>query len=276
MEISRMFNRATFINECIIRHEHPDNGVGVHDELYRKNSISGVDRQIFAERKAHGFYIRKTLIIQPGRWGDILINLPIAKHFDEQNHLVYWLCPGKYHDVFRNIDYATPIENVGSLQFDDVIDLSFGFGGKPENWWRENKANFESFIAAKYYLAGVNMQLRWQLQWKRNEAREQALYDKVVGNKESYTLTHEDTHIGRFLYVEVDNKVPFVPVDDFNVFDWYKVIENADEIHCIDSALSNFIEVVPEFRLIDKKIYLSKREPNYYLRSIYRNNWTIL
>ena len=38
----------------------------------------------------------------------------------------------------------------------------------------------------------------------------------------------------------------------FNIFAWYKVIDQAKEIHCIDSALANFIEAVPAWRSKEK------------------------
>jgi len=226
---------------------------------------------MYQKRKAHNFYLKKTMIIQQGRVGDILICLPIAKHFYDQNQVVYWLCPKEYHSLFRNINYVIPIsEPVAANQ---IIDLSFGFGGNIESWWQRTKETFESFISAKYYLAGVNLQERWNLNFKPDIDMECSLRSEFP---EKYILTHEETHNGKFISLDLPRKVEFKPIGDFNIFDWYLVIRDAEEIHCIDSALANFIEVLPEFRNKKKFMYLSARHKDeYYLRSIYRNNWII-
>jgi len=293
-EVAWMLNRQTYFEQVIIRHEHPDNGVGKYDSLYKKNAIAGIDNPIYHKRLERNFFLKKVLIIQPGRYGDIIICLPIAKYFHDQNCVVEWLCPEEYHTLFKNIDYVTPtlgtqggkvgwdvtkFSNAGynCNLYDVVIDLSFGFGGKPQDWWNFNKELFDSFVTAKYYLAGIPLFHRWNLVWKRNEVKEMALYYLITeeyGNE--YILVHEESHTGKYIDHPDKNKVVFKPTDNFNVFDWYEVIAHAKEIHCIDSSLANFIEVVPEFRDIEKAIYLSAREPNKYLRSIYRNGWTII
>ena len=63
------------------------------------------------------------------------------------------------------------------------------------------------------------------------------------------------------------NLIRKIPVAD-------NVIEYADEIHCIDSSLSNFIEVCPEFESKKKYLY-DVRESYHWLKSIYKNNWII-
>lgn len=272
-EVSRMLNRESYFRETIIEHVHPYSGAIPFDDLYRRNNDSSFDAMIYEKRKANNFFLKKTLIVQPGRFGDILICLPIAKHFYDQSQVVYWLCPKEYHDLFRSIDYVTPVSE--PVPADQVIDLSFGFGGNIEAWWQGNKESFESFVTAKYFLAGVNLQQRWNLKFNRNYYRENALLSKFPKH---YILTHEVTHSGRFLNLDIPGKVEFKPVEGFfNIFDWYLVIKNADEIHCIDSALSNFIEAVPEFLGKKKYLYLSARHGHneYYLRSMYRNGWMI-
>jgi hypothetical protein len=276
MHVANLLNRQKYYERVIISHEHPDNGVGSYDDLYRKNAIGGVDKPAYVGRHAHNFFIKKVLIIQPGRYGDIIICLPIAKWLHEQNCVVEWLCPAEYHEMFRNIDYAVPVLASGA-NYHQIIDLSFGFGGILGRWWNDKKHLFDSFVTAKYYLAGLSLAHRWNLCWKRNETREMALYYLITEKHgKDYILVHEESHCGKYIDHPDKNKVVFKPTDNFNIFDWYEVIKQAREIHCIDSVLSNFIEVVPEFKGKEKVIYLSAREPNKYLRSIYRNGWTIV
>jgi hypothetical protein len=273
MEVASMLGKQKYFPECIIRHEHPDNIKTDYDELYRKNNVHQVDRQIFHRRKENRFYLKRLLIIQPGRYGDIIITLPIAAFYSE-NYIVEWLCPKEYHSLFRNIDYCRPVlQKTGS--YDKMIDLSFGFGGGQQQWWNKNMDTFFSFVEAKYYLAAVNISKRWQLDWNRNFSREGKLYDLICPN-DDYILVQDSTHNFSFPMSFNKKVVRFEHVEDYNVFDWYEVIRGASEIHCIDSVLSNFIEAVDDFRQIKKTIYLTKREKNYFLRSIYRNNWKVI
>jgi hypothetical protein len=51
------------------------------------------------------------------------------------------------------------------------------------------------------------------------------------------------------------------------------VIINAKEIHCIDSLLCNFIEVIPEALKIKKIYYQTRKVPNLWDRTLLINNW---
>lgn len=274
-EVSRMFGKEQYFKQVIIEHQHPYSGAIPMDDLYHRNNDASFDSQLYQRRKANNFYLHSMMIIQQGRVGDILICLPIAKHFSEQNIMVYWLCNKEYHNLFRGIDYATPITQ--PIKTSHVLDLSFGWGGTPvQGWWDRHQKDFFSFVEAKYHLAGVNLQKRWNLEWRRDFGREIALYDRLVPeSKDGYILTQEDTHLGQFITCSFPNQIKLHQVEDFSIFDWYEIIRGASEIHCIDSALSNFIEACPEFWGIKKHIYLRAREKDsdYFLRSIYRNNW---
>ncbi|MFA6974029.1 MAG: hypothetical protein WC238_04820 [Parcubacteria group bacterium] len=276
-EVSRMFGREAYSREVIIEHQHPYNHDTPWDELYKRNEQdSGFDAQLFQRRKANNFYIHSVMIIQQGRVGDILICLPIAKHYADQNMVVYWFCLKEYHNLFRGINYVTPVTQ--PVKVSHVVDLSFGWYETPvQAWWDKHQQNFESFVAAKYHLAGVNLQKRWKLEWHRDYMRERDLFHRVmgIGDRTDYILTQEETHIGKFITCSKPNKIELHQVGDFSIFDWYEIIRGASEIHCIDSALSNFIEAVPEFWGIEKHIYLRAREKDsdYFLRSIYKNNW---
>jgi hypothetical protein len=224
---------------------------------------------------------KRLLIIQPGKFGDIIICLPIAYwYFLKYGYDVYWECPGLYHEIFRNIDYVTPVENaITEAPYEKIIDLSFGFGGAPQMWWNERQTKFDSFVTAKYELAGVPLEQRWNLNWKQGNYSERELFKHVTPNDAyKYNLVHVQGSIGTSIEERLtgqEHKIMFKPVEGYNIFDWYEVINCAEEIHCIDSSLANFIEVVPEFRDIPKYLY-DVRESYHWLKSIYKNNWTII
>lgn len=219
----------------------------------------------------------KLLIHQLGRHGDIIICLPIARWYSLA-YDVEWLCPEEYHINFRNIDYCKPVALGSSNGYNRIIDISFGIiEGPVHRWWLETRAQWQSFIIPKYILAGIPLIERWNLTWKRDDKREDELYQRIVSEYgRDYILCHDESWDGSRIIMDFENKVSFRPIDDFNVFDWYKVILKAKEIHCIDSVLCNFVEAVPEFLKIKKTYYLSNKTPNQYDTTLLINNWRIL
>jgi len=64
------------------------------------------------------------LLIYHYRLGDIVRSLPIARHFSEQGHKVFFECAVAYHGLFDLVDYAVPVApNADRQEFDRVIDL---------------------------------------------------------------------------------------------------------------------------------------------------------
>jgi hypothetical protein len=184
-------------------------------------------------------------LIQPGKVGDILIVLPIAKWYADRGHEVFWQMPQKYHELLSYVDYVTPVIDIpkGSK----TIDLSFGVNQNSavhRHWMRVRK-NLKSFVELKYQLAGVPVSEFRNLVYNRNLQKEIELWDMVYP-REDYILVHSGSDYGRIIDIEGENVVEFTPIEGYTIFDWRKVIENASEIHCIDSSLLNFVETIPD------------------------------
>lgn len=218
----------------------------------------------------------KLLIIQPGHFGDIIICLPIAKYYSSF-YQVEWYCPKKYHELFRNVDYCKPVDRVdfGKIPYDAVLDLSFGLlNGDINDWWVLNEHKFNSFIEAKYFIAGLDLKNRWNLEIDHDKAKEQRLLEKLNPSGGEYALCHEQSDYKRKYTFNTNlNKILFGPITGYNIFDWYEVIVNASEIHCIDSSLANYVEVIPEAYKIRKT--LSPWINGGSTPSLYTNNWSL-
>lgn len=87
------------------------------------------------------------------------------------------------------------------------------------------------------------------------------VYDLVVGDSTPYRLVHDEPSIGGRVPLkwvdESAHEVRIVKVSHnvtSNLLSWIRVIENAQEIHLIDSSVFNFIHSVGEL-LSHKKIY---------------------
>jgi GT2 family glycosyltransferase len=217
----------------------------------------------------------RLLIHQPGKNGDILICLPIARWYSD-SYDIDWLCPEEYHINFRSIDYCRPV-TMATGEYAKVIDLSFGlYESNIHTWWMKTRPRWQSFIIPKYILADVPLIQRWNLQWNRNIERENSLYDKIVAEVgPNYSLCHEVSDDGISYVAPVQNKAIFRPIEDYNIFDWYKVIMKAQSIHCIDSSLCNFVDVIPEALKIRKIYYRTAKVPNQWDRTLLTNNWEI-
>lgn len=196
--------------------------------------------------KIAGHSAKTLLIHQPGKVGDILICLPIAKWYADRGYKVDWMCPVQYHNLFRYAPYARAVESPQGM-YDKTIDLSFGIiQNTPLHvWWIKNRHTFPSFVNAKYHLAGVDVKERANLVYTRNEQREAALIEALDIGSEPFVLTHTASDYGTPAEVTSPYRmIEFAPVQDYTIFDWRGVIERAKEIHCIDSSLANFIEVL--------------------------------
>lgn len=213
------------------------------------------------------------IIKQPGRVGDIIRCLDIAKHYSE-DFIVFWECPKQYHPLFDYVDYCTPVT---SGTADKIIDISFGINTQSptqREWQKVQK--HENFISLKYRLAGVPFQNK--LTYNRNHIRENELYDKIAKGKGRYALVHDVSDYGTPPKIETDLEIiRFSPVEDYTIFDWRKVIEKATEIHCMDSSLCNFVNMIcSNDDGIIKKYYRTDRIFVYGVELTLSIHWDII
>lgn len=220
----------------------------------------------------------KICIVQTGRLGDTIIALPIAKYYYDKGYLVDWVIHENHKNIFNYIDYINELivvpkeidivysvieayKLLNNREYYNIIDLSIGFPGSLVSNY--TNTNFlESFVHVKYYLANVSIEEKWNLQFNRNIEKENKLYDKLIDR--DYVLIHNtisDDNNHQFTVDSDYQKVYFEKVDDYEIFDWYRVILNAKEIYCIDSSLCNFIDVVDDFSNI-KKYFCGIRTDN--------------
>lgn len=223
----------------------------------------------------------KICIVQTGRLGDTIIALPIAKYYYDKGYLVDWVIHERIKKLFDYVDYinevivvpnevdivnsvpvAYSLLDVKKYQF--VIDLSIGFPGSMV--YKYTDPNFlETFVHVKYYLANVDVNEKWNLKFNRNKDRENELYQKLVEGDREYILIHNASDNGDVIF-DLNSeyqKIYFGRVEEYEIFDWYKIILNAKEIHCIDSSLCNFIDVVSDFSN-QNKFFCSSRTSGWF------------
>lgn len=230
--------------------------------------------------------MQKIGILQPGRLGDIIICLPIAKHFYDRGHKVVWPIFHNYiNDVTEVIDYVNfvPVtnnvyecvkeanqifscyKNIKTLDIaatfpdstctDEYVKLGDGFGD----------ITFDKF---KYNVCNVPFEEKWNLSFNRIIEQEELVYKDVVQSNEYNVISL--THSRGKVNVVFESKYPNIEINqNYNFFSWLKVLENARNIILVDSAMANLVE---QLNLPNKKILITKpSQPRPY----FKNNWTV-
>jgi len=215
--------------------------------------------------------MKKLLLIQPGAFGDILICAPIAKWYADQGYKVSWPVREKFLSTIQSFNYVTPVvlseevldkdwlrSDVMKIlpmreEYDKVINLA---DRGPHPTAQQLSENSE---ACKYRLAEVPFEEKYNLQWNRNEERENHIYNTYVFDDE-YAFVHssssdeEELSLPAISLPVVENHAP----EGYTIFDWYKVLISAKEIYCTESAIHCFCDGIAHDLVADR--YLLPRE----------------
>ncbi len=225
----------------------------------------------------------KLSIIQPGKIGDIIIMLPVAKWYSDLGYHVIWPIQKSYLEIFRNTVPYVEFIGINKILYglakekcekvDKYVDTYFGFSDKKdltEKWKRSGK----TFDVYKYELSEVPFEQKNNLVIKRDFEKEKWLYDAIISNKgNNYLLVHDRSSCGR-RDIPIDGDFDHVvKITEFtrSVFDWLLVIEKAKEYRMIDSC---FVTMVSQMGFSQPGIRYWK--PNLKLENHYAilgNNW---
>jgi hypothetical protein len=194
-------------------------------------------------------------IIQPGKIGDIIICLPIAKWYANKGYEVIWpLDKNIINNFLGYIDYVTfvPIDfdcfaahqvcyNTGCNK---IIDLAFCVpNANPFNTESYIKQDIYSFDAYKYFIADVPFEEKWNLKINRNLEREQKLLQSL--NKDLYILVQDtSSDFNRPVSINDYSAATRIDIDrrTESVFDWIGAMEKAQQLILIESCFSNLAD----------------------------------
>lgn len=220
----------------------------------------------------------KVFIGQPGAFGDILICAPIAKHYADKGHDVYWPIGTEHLSLVEQFSYVTPIPlpkvalvahsdprevllisriMMGQSLAEDMGAIYLNLGDRPNTPRLED----ETVEEKKYRIAEVPFEEKCRLSWTRNKEKEDSLFD-LVAPSGAYTFSHLDQSDGASYDLEDkdDNVVRCIPMEGYNILDWYKVITEASAIYCIESSLQCFVDGLGEQIDDSKKFLLSTQK----------------
>lgn len=102
-----------------------------------------------------------------------------------------------------------------------------------------------SFSENFYYKYNLDYDIRYKyFNFDRNHKLEEELYNKVNPNNEPYVLIHADPDRNINLNIETEYKIINLNMISSIMFDTIKLLENAKEIHCIDSVWGCLIYII--------------------------------
>lgn len=213
------------------------------------------------------------LIYQPCGLGDILFIQKVAKHWHAKGYrviipVVYeleWLNQYidnvtfvSWGDQDKKLTHKDPLPDHVDFPYKDKYD-PYG----PPSTITDDFVYFNFFtpprgpvMAYKYTIANLSYD-DWakHLTFNRNKEKEDELYYNILGLKEDeeYVFVNRNFQTRPHVrtYNRISNKskdyggkkvVELSIMDGYTIFDWLKVIENASEIHMIESAMNYVLE----------------------------------
>jgi hypothetical protein len=211
-------------------------------------------------------------LIQTRGIGDIIIALPIARHLVDQGNTVVWPIYAPYVRPFREAApyveflplagedgdwmFPEPLAALRASGCDRVFPLQSYVHGHPQLVARPDLAGVMKFDQYKYAVAGVPFREKWNLQIVRNREREEALFARVVREKEFVVCHLTGSNFQASLDVRSmaggRQVIEITNLTD-NFLDWTAVIERASSRIMIDSCFSNLTD---QLSIPGKKIFL--------------------
>jgi len=222
---------------------------------------------------------KKLGIIQSRGLGDIVLALPIALHYHEQGYHVHWPITDTWVEQLTHyvpwvkwiplqqdsgaFFYDIPMERLKNFRCDEIICLYNSLTRHPE-FAEEPYFQFTTFDQYKYARAGVPFLDKWRLNecFKRDPAREQALYDKKIKNP-NYVVTHltSSQHTVPFDTSVIPAGWDVINIDnDGYIFDWLKIIEGAQSIIMTNSVFANMVDLL---KIGDDKYFIPLHHLNW-------------
>ena len=241
-------------------------------------------------------------IIQSRGLGDILIALPIARHYYDRGETIVWpICEEFYSSVRDTVRWVqwVPItaDKEGRFFLDRPLEVFKEWGVDPDealylyqylNTVPEltdpEMFNILKFDQYKYCTAGVAFVKKWTLGRciERNNAGELALQDRLekagYDLRQPYAVCHltgSSARVDQSLITFLDPAVRVINVDLFrtdSIFDWIGVLERAHSVICLDSAVANMVD---QLGINGPELYWIRRS-SWDLTPVLGEAWTIV
>ena len=236
-------------------------------------------------------------IRQPAGFGDILFLQKAVDTFVKLNYQIIWPVIEHYqyikdYNLSGNIKYISMNElsdDIKELYKSDRMIINFDYIYIPFNSAKTDNQDI-NFMEAKYKLLNLDIS-NWQkyINFKRFPDREKKCKDKFgLKDGEKFIFVNSLFASPPKIYkrnISIDTNIKIVEqkeehLDEFNLFDLSWILENAEEIHSVETSLCYFVEYLNTTdklfvysRIIDDKLQHSTFE---YINKIYNKKWSYI
>ena len=235
-------------------------------------------------------------IIQARGLGDILIALPIARHYHDAGDEIIWpVCDEFMGSLESAVPWVTwigiPTDDRGRFFIDEPVrifaeqgvDLDqalylYHYLNTQPQMTDPELFNILKFDQYKYQVAGVPFRDKWTLSSciTRDPIRERELRDRLKLT-DRYAVVHQT---GSTVKTAVDLSwldpaVQIINVEDHmtdSVWDWIGVLEGAEAVVCIDSVIANMVD---QLCIAGPDLYWMRRSP-WDLTPVMGSHWTVV
>ena len=231
--------------------------------------------------------MNKLGIIQPGRLGDLIILLPAMNYLNKEGYQIYWPVFSKYVKMLKEVvDYVnflpvsdnvyTCVEEAYKIlklnNVKEIKDIAATFPGSTStNEYVElGDGLIQLFDVFKYNKLEVPIEEKWNFVINRNYEEEAKLYTKLVTNRK-YAVVNLKHSKGELNYnFDIKGGQLIKMTEDYNIFYWLKILENATTIALVESSVSNLVE---QMNIDCKKILFTKDDKRL---PTFKNGWKII
>lgn len=202
--------------------------------------------------------------------GDHIICNGMIRYFCKKYDNVVIFCKTNYYD---NVSYMyRDLNNLEIFNFSDDVEVVQFINGNfnvKNNLIKPGFENLDScldrmtFDEAFYHLAGLDFQIRFdEFYFERDLEREDEVCKTLNPDDEKYIFVLDDPNRGYNINMsKVTDEYKVIRNDyQFEIFDYIKLLENAEEIHMMQTG---FLDMVNSYKMDKPKIYRHNYVRNY-------------
>ncbi len=157
----------------------------------------------------------------------------VQRMFDDDPRIMVISIPSDANEIL----YANAV--VEQYKICDFIRCGFGMG---ENL--ESMGLVSNFDEGFYACAGIPFENRWtHFRLRRNRETEQQVLARLNPTGQPFAFVHDDPSRGFILNPDLPKELAVIKNDpSIDMFDMISLLENASEIHCMESSFRCLIE----------------------------------
>lgn len=210
--------------------------------------------------------------------GDHIICNGLVREFAKVFNQVFLF--SKPHN-FGNVSFMyRDLDNLTVIEADDSVAVNYIISNELQKYYlrvgHENMVRGYNFDESFYRQVDIDFENRWDSFFiERDTKNEEIPFNELNPNNEPYALIHNTGSDGvdRIDYSKIDSSLKQIIIPKkYGFFDFIKLIEDATEIHCIDSS---FIHLVNSLNTDNKK-YFHKNYINRNFDFTLKGEWTVI